>query len=210
MKTAVILIAIALATGPAFGSSILLTADPHIGTTTTFTDTTSTVFAQATLDGFSVTGTFGWAGNETYYLESNGSWTQSWIGTDGTDSITFNLGGAFSSVGAFVNYAPGFGNDATITALGTDGTTVIGTYDLVTMAPISTPGALNAGAFRGILSTSDDIGYLQLGGDFIIANSIEVGDAPPSASPVPEPSSMFLLGTGALGLAGSIRRKLLG
>jgi hypothetical protein len=63
---------------------------------------------------------------------------------------------------------------ATITTLGTDGVTVIGTYDLATMAPISTPDALNGEAFRGIESSSADIGYLELSGGFILAHSLEV------------------------------------
>jgi hypothetical protein len=213
MKITAMLLSLALSTGTAFSSTVLLTSDPGTGTTTTFTDTGNNGFGNpgpVSLDGFSVTGNpqVTW-GNAGYTIGNNGFWNQSWIATnDGIGSITFNLGGAYSLVGGLMNYCPdpgcGSNANATITALGLDGVTVIGTYDLETMAAINTPGATNGDAFRGIESSSADIGYLELSGDFILAHSLEVG----GASTVPEPSSLLLIGTGLLGAVGVVRRKL--
>ena len=169
----------------------LLTTDPGTGTTTVFTDVgLSFNPGPVLLDGFSWTGNPQVvSGNITYGLDTNGEWSVfedfSWIATDeGTGSITVNLGGLFGLVGGFMNYAPNVGSDATITALAGDGVTVLETYDLVTLAPISTPNGLNAGAFRGISRAANDIGFFQLSNNFILAHTLEIGQ---SAVAVPEP-----------------------
>jgi len=189
----------------------LLTVDPGTGTTTTFTTTGNNGFGNpgpVVLNGFSVTGnpqaTYGNAG---YGLAGNGCWSCSplfsWVATNnGTGSITFDLGGLFGFVGGFMNYAPGTGTDARITALAADDSTVISSFDLVTAAPINTPGGNNAGAFRGISSTTNDIRFLQLSGDFILTHTIETG----TVAATPEPSSWLLLLTIVAG-AEVIRRR---
>jgi hypothetical protein len=158
----------------------LLTTDPGTGVTTTFTDTGNNRSGNpgpVTLDGFSVTGNpqVTW-GNAPYGIAPNGSWNSfSWIATNnGSGSITFDLGGAYGLVGAFLNYSPGVGSDPTITALNSS-MDVIASYDLAVDDPINTPGGTNEGDWVGISDSSDDIAYLEISGSYILAHSVEVG-----------------------------------
>ena len=121
-----------------------------------------------------------------------------------TGSITFDLGANYGSVGAFVNYLPAGGSAPTITALSAS-LAVLGTYDLSTLAAISTPGATNGGAFRGIQSTSTNIRYLTLSGSYILAHSLTVAGAATGAVPEPATWAMMMLGFGAMGA--SLRRR---
>ena len=195
-------------------SAALVTVDPGTGTTTVFTQVGKNGSGNpgpVNLDGFVWTGSPEVVyGNVPYSLGVNGGWSVpagtsfSWIATNNlTGSITVNLGGLFGLVGGFMNYSPGVGTDAMITALAADGVTVLESYDLVTLAAISTPLAINAGAFRGISRATNDIGFFRLSGNVIIAHTLEIGQ--PGAA-VPEPSTLGLIGLGLLGL-GAMRRR---
>src|SRR4051794_33409407 len=198
MKCITMRVGMALATIAAAGvlgapaRASLVTSDPGTGTTITFTATGNNGFGNpgpVVVDGVTVTGnpqvTYG---DAHYVLVANGSWDMSWVATNnGSGTINFDLGGLYGLAGGFVNYAPNNGSPPTITALGADGTTVLETYDLAALAPISTPGSSNDGAFRGISRATSDIAFLQLGGSYILSHTLVVGDtATPDTNPVPE------------------------
>jgi hypothetical protein len=141
-------------------------------------------------------------GQGKYGLVANGSLDirATYIGVDsgtGYDTLTFSK--AVSSFGAYWNYAPGFGADATITTF--DGMNEIASFDLVQLAPISTPGGVNQFVFRGITDTSAEITSVQFGGNYLVLSGSQSGAI---AGGVPEVSTwaMMLLGFAGLGFAG--------
>lgn len=71
----------------------------------------------------------------------------------------------------------------------------------------SLPGNLTTSLFESTSSGGSGSGFFA--GHLAAGNGNTgfVGDTMPSTSPVPEPSSLMLLGTGALALAGVIRRR---
>ena len=89
---------------------------------------------------------------------------------------------------------------AMIEALGISGN-ILESYNIEALAPISTPGGLNAGAFRGISRAQGDI-Y-----GFRLSNRITVVDDLTFVKAVPEPSIIGLFATGLFGL-GFARRKV--
>ncbi len=139
--------------------------------------------------------------NIFYSLGDNGYWESpmSFAGVDFQLQVEINsmrfdfASGPVNSVGGLINYSPNTpsGTFARISALGLNGV-VLETYDLMVSAPISTPNAVNQGAFRGIVRASDDIYAFEM------TNSVVVIDDLRFARQAPEPSSCVLLFCGVL------------
>jgi len=176
----------------------IVTSDPGTGTTTVFTGINLTQGAGPfTVDGFPVSGSTNVAfGDAPYGLGTNGAWTSfTFVAANSNNgTITIDLGALYGLVGGFMNYSTPHditGTNPTIEALAANGTTVLESDILSSVAPISTPAGSNAGAFRGIDRSQNDIRFLRLGGDFLVTHSIEIGTS--GATATPEPGTFGLI-----------------
>jgi len=143
-------------------------------------------------------------GNGSYFLDANGmSMATRIIGTnDDFAFVTLAFSAAVSSFGGFWNYAPGIGNNPVIEAYDVFNN-LLGSFDLAVLAPISTPGATDAFAFRGIESDAADIASIRFGGSFMIL--AETGSVPVAPIPLPGACVLLLAAMGGLGVA--VRRR---
>jgi hypothetical protein len=138
-------------------------------------------------------------GQGGYGLGANGGFGGDavYAGLDsGSGYMDFTFSSAITEFGVYANYAPGIGNNPTITAIDSSNN-VVESYDLTVDAPISTPGGFNQFEFRGIKSSTAFTTF-RLSGGYIIAAGSPTGDA------VPEPATMAVIG---LGLAAIARRR---
>lgn len=141
-------------------------------------------------------------GQGDYGLASNGAigGNATYIGLDsGTGFATLTFATDISSFGGFWNYAPGTGTPV-ISAYDASNS-LLGTYDLSVLAPISTPNGFNQFAFRGIQSDSTDIKSIQFSGAYIVLTGVI------SAIPEPETYAMLLAGLGLIGFMAQRRKK---
>jgi len=139
-------------------------------------------------------------GSGDYGLGLNGESNSLIVSTDTPDAIvTFSFSRPVYAFGGGMNYSPGSGTDPTIAAYDSFGG-LIASYNLLEFAPISTPGALNAFAFRGIDGGGSGIKSFTMQGSYAIMS----GGA---STPVPEPATwaMLIAGFGLVG-AGMRRR----
>ena len=151
-------------------------------------------------------------GSGTYVLlsgaNSNGVWDSNLHdvnlgGFPGTMTLTFSA--PVSAVGAFMNYAPcAVCADVTIDAF--DGSTSLGSFDINLLAPISTPGGVDQGAFRGISVDSPEITSFTVSNSAVIFTDLTFGSAAPI--PAPEPETIVLLAVVLLVVLGLAMRRL--
>lgn len=151
-----------------------------------------------------------WLYNGGWSLGDNGNWNSAMNGylgifpNNGPVRIRFN-DGPISGFGAFMNYPvePRASYlPQTMSAFDASGT-LLEVYDIGANDPISTPGALNAGAFRGIQRGSADIAYIEFVGDTAVYDNLTFT----ATVRVPEPASLALVGLALAGLGLSRRRR---
>ncbi|MEM7224072.1 MAG: PEP-CTERM sorting domain-containing protein [Pseudomonadota bacterium] len=142
---------------------------------------------------------------------SNGSWDvgiNGFVGANdarpGSLFFAFN-DGPVSGVGGFMNYCPDSGcnpstgqpADLVIFALD-NAMQILEAYNITAVADISTPGAANAGGFRGIERATNDIHFFQVFGSVPGVASLSFSRI---QNDIPEPASLtlFLVALGGLG-----------
>jgi len=146
--------------------------------------------------GFSVVNYASW-----YGLVDNGSWDG--FGTNGYTGLNTDVGemtfrflsGLVSQVGGFINYALGGYSDVIISAYDINGN-LLEAYNVNMLAPISTPGGTNEGAFRGISRATNDIAAFSVSNGYVVLDNLKFSRL--EVEPAPLPPTAIPLGIGAL------------
>jgi hypothetical protein len=151
-------------------------------------------------------------GYGSYGLNANGDWQRGanpvvgglvGLNTD-TGSILFTFNGfTVSAVGGFMNYADSNYPDVIIEALDS-GLNVLESYNITQLAPISTPGGLDQGAFRGISRATSDIAAFRVSNAYVVLDDLTLGEA--TGTVIPEPGT-WALSFAALAALTLLRRR---
>jgi hypothetical protein len=225
LRLATVLALAALST-PAFAAASLLTDDTGytgrgLNLSAFANGNYNFTFGPTNVDGLVFTvvsddtnsGQGGVLGQGSYGLGDNGS-----FGGDAVyaavDAPTgyFQLLGTqgYSQFGLFVNYYASGGNvlsPVIISSLDSAGN-VIDSFEISSLAPISTPGGFNEFRFRGISNDDDTLIYgLRFEGSYILATGTSDG-VPPGGVPEPATWAMLILGFGLVGAAARRRREV--
>jgi hypothetical protein len=149
-------------------------------------------------------------GEGGYGLGSNGMWDTgttapgAYTGVDGdgtTSSMTYTLSSPVAAIGGFMNYVPGYSGFPLIEALDS-GSNVLESYDLELLAPISTPGGFNDGAFRGIVRPSADIYAFRVVSAYAVLDDLTF-----AGGVIPEPAETAVAGATLAGLGAILLRR---